>query len=169
MTDDVRGQPVVVTLHGDCRCPGSPHPTGDTVTLRPDLSTPMGVEAWAAIRGASSPADIEGRLAEVWLRRGIADWTFCDEKGAMVPITPANIERLLPFSDGGFEVANAADALYADQFFRPLVARQSTSSPPTSTEDSTSASPPSGDTPPTPSSPSPRRAPAGKPSEVPVP
>ena len=168
MTDDVRGQPVVVTL-ADCRCPGRPHQPGDTVTLRGEPSVPMGTAAWGVASMGGAIWDVQARLAEVWLRYGITAWSFLDSKGGPEPVTAANIDRLLPFNRGGMEVANAADDIYSDPVLSPLAARRSMSSPPTPTDDSTSASPPSGDTPPTPSSPSPRPAHRGKTSAVPAP
>lgn len=168
MTEDGRGQPTVVYLAG-CRCPGGPHQPGDTVTLRAEPSVPMGTAAWAIASLGGPLWDIQARFAEVWLRYGIIDWTFLDERGQPEPITAANIERLLPFNHGGMEVAQAADELYSDPVLSPLAARRSTLSPPTPTEPSTSPSPPSGDESPTPSKRSRRRASAGSPSEDPVP
>ena len=168
MTEDGRGQPVVVDL-AECRCPGTPHQPGDTVTLRAEPSVPMGTAAWAVASLGGKLWDIQARLAEVWLAYGIVDWSFLDAKGQPEPVTPANIDRLLPFSGGGMEVAEAADDLYSDPVLSPLAARRSKLSPPTPTEASTSPSPPSGDGSPTPSSPSPRPARRGKRSEVPVP
>lgn len=165
MTQDGRGQPVVVPV-GSCGCPRAPHAT-DTVTLRGEPSVPMGVAAWAVVRAGGDAPTITGRLAEVWLRFGIVEWTFTNEAGRPEPITPENIERLLPFGRG-LELADRADGLYADEVLRPLVERQSRLLPPTPTDDSTSANPESGDMLPTPSSPSPRTARAGKRSEVPA-
>ncbi len=168
MAQDGRGQPVVVNV-GPCRCPGTPHTIGDTVTLRGEPTTPMGVAAWAVISVGGAVWDLQARLADVWRHYGIADWSFTDEKGAAIPITPTAMDDLLPFGSGGREVQDRADELYSEAILRPLVERQSKSSLPTPTEPLTSASPPSGATPPTPFSPSPQTEPDGKPSEVPVP
>ncbi len=166
MAQDGRGQPVVVNV-GECRCPGTPH-TSDSVTLRGEPSTPMGVAAWAVVREGGDVADLQGRLTSVWLHFGIASWTFVDENGRPESISPENIERLLPFTVG-LEVADRADALYSDEVLRPLVERQKArSSPPTPTESSTPASTDSGATPPMPSSPSLPAESDGKPSEVPA-
>ena len=167
MTLDGRGQPVVVNV-GACRCPGTPH-ASDTVTLRGEPSTPMGVAAWAVISVGGTVWDLQARLADVWRHYGIADWSFVDEKGAPIPITPTAIDELLPFANGGMLVQEKADEMYSDAVLRPLVERQSRSSPPTPTAPSTPANQPSGDTPPTPSLPSPPMPTAGTPSEVPVP
>ena len=152
MTEDGRGQPVVVDLAG-CRCPGSPH-HHDTVTLRGEPSTPMGIAGWTVASLGGALWDIQARLADVWLKFGIIDWSFTDAAGKAVPVTSANIDDYLPFGRGGMEVANRADELYSDTVLSPLAARMSPPSPPTPTDDSTSPSPPSGDTPPTPSAPS---------------
>ena len=145
MTEDGRGQPVVVDLAG-CRCPGTPH-HHDTVTLRGEPSTPMGIAGWTVASLGGALWDIQARLADVWLKYGILDWSFVDAAGKPVPVTPANVEEYLPFGAGGMEVANRADELYSDTVLSPLAARMSKSSPPTPTDDSTSASPPSSPTP----------------------
>ena len=168
MTEDGRGQPTVVTL-ADCRCPGSPHPAGDTVTLRAEPSVPMGTAAWAVFSIGGTLWDLQARFAEVWLRYGIVDWSFLDAEGEPEPITPSNIERLLPFNHGGLEVSEAADALYSDPVLSPLVARRSKPSPPTPTAPSTSPSPASGEPSPARSKRSRRAESDGSPSEVPVP
>ena len=169
MPESGRGQPTVVNV-GACRCPGGAHdPIGDTVTLHPEPTTPLGVAAWTVVEMGGSLPTLQGRLASVYMELGIADWTFTDERGAAIPVTPDNIARLLPFGRGGQEVWTAADALYTDTVVTPLVARMSKPSAPTPTDDSTSPSPSSSDGPPEPSLPSPPRAHRGKPSAVPVP
>lgn len=129
---------------GACRCPSRPHAT-DTVTLRTTVSVPMGMAAMQAMRGKAfeggTPADSMGALASVYLHHAIAAWSFVDEKGKPVPITPANADRLLPFEDGGFEVADRADDILQEQITRPLVKRMALLSPDMPTPDSTSASP----------------------------
>ena len=94
-------------------------PSGQKVTLRPEVSIPLGIAALSVIKQGGSQAVIEAGLAEVYLHFGIEDWTF------PVPVTPENIERLLPYSRGGLEVAERADALYSETVMRPLVARLS--------------------------------------------
>ena len=167
MTEDGRGQPVVVDL-AECRCPGTPH-HHDSVTLRPEPSVPMGTAAWAVASLGGALWDVQARLSKVWLDYGIVDWTFTDERGKPVPITPSTIEERLPFGHGGLEVANRADELYSDTVLSPLAARMSKPSPPSPTEPSTSASPPSGEASPAPSEPSSPPESDGTASEVPVP
>lgn len=169
MPENGRGQPTVINV-GACRCPGGAHdPIGDTVTLHPEPTTPLGVAAWTAVELGGSLPTLQARLASIYMEFGIADWSFTDERGRAVPITRENIERLLPFGRGGQDVWTAADELYTDTVISPLVARMSTPSAPTPTDDSTSASPSSSEAPPAPSLPSPPRVPRGKPSVVPAP
>ena len=168
MTEDGRGQPLVVDLPGECRCPGTPH-HHDTVTLRAEPSVPMGTAAWAVASLGGALWDIQARLSAVWMTYGIIDWSFTDEVGKAVPITPSTIEERLPFGHGGMEVAQAADELYSDTVLSPLAARMSKPSPPTPTEPSTSQSQPSSPPSPTRSARSRRPASDGTASEAPVP
>ena len=179
-----RGQPVEVNV-GDCRCPGSPHAL-DTVWLKPELDVPLAIAANAAIRSievgelsaGEANAEVQYVLTGVYLRHSIVRWTFTDEKGLDIPITPSNVARLLPWGNGGGEVVEAADNLYSEKLFAPLVAAmavlekaQEEARPPTRkssgngrTASPTSATPSSGDTPPEPSSPSSPTSSAGQPS-----
>ena len=166
MAENDRGQPVVVDV-GACRCPGSPH-ASDTVTLRGEPSVEMAAAAWGATAVGGTLWDIQARYAGIWLHYGIVDWSFVDAKGKAELIYPGNIDRLIPFSQGGMEVFDKADDLYSDAVLSPLGARMSKLSPPTPTEASTSPSPPSGDGSPTPSEPSSRPARRGKRSEAPA-
>lgn len=126
MTIADRGQPVEVNV-GECRCPGTPHAL-DSVWLKPELDVPLAIAANAAIRAievnelnaAEANAEVQYALTGVYLRHSIVRWTFVDEKGD-VPITASNIARLLPWGNGGGEVAEAADALYSEKLFAPLV------------------------------------------------
>lgn len=156
---------------GGCRCPGSPHTT-DTVELRPEITNPMGIAALYVINTGTTEgkteADLRGELAQVYLHQGIIAWTFTDAEHRPVPITPANIDRLLPFHRGGMKVAQEADRLYSEDLLGPLAAPTSTSSPPTSTDDSTSATPPPGSPPLTPSRRSSRTSTDGRLSGVPA-
>jgi hypothetical protein len=81
----------------------------------------------------------------------IADWSFVDEKGEAEPVTPESIERLIPWSDGGMEVAERADALYGSDLLAPFQKRLLGPSRTGPTDGSTSASPSSGASPVTPS------------------
>lgn len=144
-------EPVRISV-GACRCPGAPH-AEDAVFLEPTLTNPMGAAAWSAIRSAATASDAEGGVAGVYLRLGIRNWTFVDEAGNPEPITPDNIERLLPFAHGGSELVEQANKLYVDDLMAPLLrqrAKSATSSDAGPTASSTLPSPDSGDAPPTP-------------------
>lgn len=138
-------------------------PSGETVTLRKEVTIPLGVAALSVMRNAKSIAEIEGGLAEVYLRLGIESWSFVEE-GRPVPVTPANIDRLLPYAEGGLEVAERADDLYSTVVMRPLVRRSEKSSSSTPTDGQTSPTPDSGSTRPSRSRPSSPRNTAGAPT-----
>jgi hypothetical protein len=122
-----RGQPVEVSC-GPCRCPGAVH-TLDTVWLKPELDVPLAIAANAAIRSievgelsvGEANSEVQYALTGVYLRHSIIRWSFVDEKSEAIPITNANITRLLPWGNGGGEVAEAADSLYSEALFAPLV------------------------------------------------
>lgn len=140
-------EPVEVRVReGDCPCPGTPH-TEEIVYLVPHITIPMGIAAYAAIRAGTNSQDVQAALGAVWLRHGISAWTFTTEENRPLPITPENVEEVIPWQNGGFEVANAADDLYAGDLFRPLVKRPTASSSSTRTGSSTRPTTPSGRTP----------------------
>jgi hypothetical protein len=154
---------------GTCRCPGSPHPDGDTVWLAEKMPLPMGFAALHVVRTSQDPAELEGRLALIYLRFGITAWSFTDEDSQPVRLDPDRaselIEQWLPLWEGGMTVARRADELYGEAIFYPFtLARDQMrkSSPPGPTVDSTSANPDSGTAPQTPSAPSSRSGTAGK-------
>ena len=154
-----------VTDAGDSALPESSAPNivtvGEhTVTLHPKVTMPLGIAAFSVVKQGGSQAVIEAGLVEVYLQFGIADWTFPE------PITQESVARLLPFADGGLEVAEAADALYSGEVFRPLARRISALSATSSTARSTSPIPATGSRRPKPSRPSSRNGTAGKPSGV---
>ena len=132
--------PVVV---GDCQCPGSPHPDGDSVFLRPKLGLAAGIAIQRLIveanQNRADSAEISGRLAEAYLLHGVADWNLVDEHGRSVPVNEDTI-RIHLLSDFGRSapVAEAADDLYMAAVLGPLVNRALASSPTTSTNGSTS-------------------------------
>lgn len=142
---------------------------GGVVTLRAAVSIPLGIAALSVIKNNGSQADIEAGLADVYLRYGIERWTFVDAKGEPEPVTPANIERLLPYGNGGLEVAERADELYSNEVMRPLLERMRKPSDSGPTDASTPPTSDSGSTPPAPSGPSSPAATAGKRSAVLVP
>lgn len=159
-----------------CNCPGTPH-EADLVVLREHVSVPMGMAAHAAIRAAGYPADREGVAAAVFLRFGVESWNKVQLAGdpkdpqrtEPVPVTPENAERLLPFAEGGMEVAEIAGDLYAEELFRPLVRAIAKHSGNGQTENSTPPSVDGGSPPLTPLPPSSPPDTDGIPSEVPVP
>lgn len=140
-------QPVVIHV-GACRCSGGSHaplhPDGDTVTLRPKAGLEMGLAATGALRRSGGrPGDIQAALGAVFLRYGISAWSFHDKDGP-VPFSPELIDQWLPWDQGGFEVADKADALYGDTVLAPLLKRSAPSPVPTVAPVSTTPSLPSG-------------------------
>ena len=117
-----------------------------TVYLAPRLTVPMGAAAMAVLNGVppTIPA-MQAALTSIYLSPapagGIVAWSFIDDKLEPEAITPDNIERLIPWAEGGADVAEKADELYAGDLFRPLAQRRSKASPPTPTAVSTSATP----------------------------
>jgi hypothetical protein len=143
MPDNDPGQRVAVHV-GDCRCPGSPHASGDEVYLTPEVSLTMGLRANGAIAQAKKDAALlELLLGLVFIEDGIVDWTFVDGKGDKFALTPENIERLLPWGRGGSVVAEQANKLYWPVIRDPLVRRSRLSSRPGPNGESTSPKTPS--------------------------
>ena len=118
-----------------------------TVTLYPRPSLALGIGAAVVFGQGGGLAVIQGALAELYLRHGIASWTARDAKGNTEPITPENVERLLPYEDGGLEVFEAADALYGAVLLAPFIRRQQRSSEHGPADESMSPTPSSGETP----------------------
>lgn len=113
---------------GYCPCHGQPHADGDVVHLYPELSMAGGMAAQGAITEAwEGPSLDQVRLQEllavVWIRHGVASWTFLDDMGEPIPVTPDNIAAALPYQKGGRLVADKADDLYAEAVTAPLVER----------------------------------------------
>jgi len=127
----------------ECPCPGTPHPEGDIVTLRSRLGLSAGTQLQTVIVQANQSGapvgEVAGLLAETYLRVGIIEWTFVDEDGKPVAVTPENIERLLleDFARAT-PVADKCDELYAGTVLGPLVNGAAKSSPTTPTAKSTS-------------------------------
>ena len=166
---------------GECRCPGTPH-TEDEVLLAPKLTVPMGAAAMAVLNGVDPTIGaMQAALTAIYLSPvpagGVVAWSFVregkDDKGTpiVVPeeVTPENIERLIGWTQGGSEVASKADELYAGDLFRPLAQRLAKSSPPTSTDESTSPNTATGSKHQKPSKQSSPNGTAGMRSVVPVP
>ena len=143
-----------------CPCPGEPHPDGDTVSLKDEPDVPMYV-AWnvtfegvqgSALSVSEWNADMQGAFAGVYLRHGIRSWTFVDDKGDPILISPSSVNRLLPFMKGGKAVVDAADALYGTKLMAPLVEALGRTRPQRSTKKSSANGQTGKSTPPTPSS-----------------
>ena len=110
----------------DCACPNTPHPDGDTVTLKPKLTFDENVAAFAAIFSPPNP----GAVAKAWgvyLHAGPVAWNLLDEDGRAVPLTDDALDGL-DFPDQ-YAIADAADDLYGETVVSPLVRQMSKSSP----------------------------------------
>jgi hypothetical protein len=128
---------------GRCPCPGTPH-VAEHVFLEPTLTLPMAAGAYTALsQSDGSASGYEGALIEAYVPRCIRAWTFveADENGRVlpVPISRETVERLLPWDEGGLELADTADTLYTAKLMRPLLERWSTPLPLTSMDGLTSA------------------------------
>lgn len=162
-------QPVHVEV-GACRCPGSPHVDGDWVELEPVATLDIGQAATMAIQVHGADAvTLQVELGRAFLRYGIRSWSFTDDKGQPVPVAPrdpswpATLERMLPWGQGGFEVAEQADKLYAQEVLRPwMTLPSSNASRAGQTAGSTPAAPATGSRPPTRSGRSSRKPSGGK-------
>ena len=123
-----------------CPCEGTPHPEGDTVELRETLGLAAGVALQRLLIGSDSPqAEIVGALMEGYLRFGVVAWTFVDDIGKPVPVTPETIQSmLLDNFTRAYPVAEAADSLYEGPVFGPLATAAANSSRTTTTAASTS-------------------------------
>ena len=120
---------------GACRCPGAPH-SNDWVELHPQVTIPIGTAVYAAVRAAGEDSQLmQGLMARSYVLLGIRRWSFTDLDREVIPVTPGHVgwselvDHLLPWNNGGMEVANLADALYSDDVLRPLTSRPSTQSP----------------------------------------
>jgi len=122
----------VLVSVGACRCPGTPHGDGDWVELRPSPTIDIGSAIYAAVANVGDdPVQLQVEMTRAFLRFGIVAWSFTDDRGDPIPIRPRAadfgdvISRLLPFSAGGFDVADRADSLYSEEVLRPLMTRLS--------------------------------------------
>ena len=146
----IPASPAPNVVHLPCPCPGTPHPY-DVVTLREAVTNRMGMATSTVLRlAAGDEITMQSELGLVFLRYGIERWTFTDRSGPVEigePVDATIIERWLPFAKGGFEVLEAANALYGEDVFRPFVRKFSTRSPDGPVPTSTSAPNNSGKTP----------------------
>lgn len=110
---------------GACRCPGTPHTDGDTVELASRVPLGMGVSFMVMVNDGGNKDIISGKMGQLMLQWGIEGWSFVDDKGKPLPIEQpipmATLERLMPFDEGGWEVAEQAANLYTDALMRPLL------------------------------------------------
>jgi hypothetical protein len=138
-----------------CVCPpkadGSPRHEGDTVTLRDTLGFVATQTARNAVELAKGEARAAGEdhvdaalalalLTEQYLLLGIESWTLVDAKGKPLPVHRTTIRELIEGDDNddvASLISDEADGLYSKKVMLPLLAKASTSSPPTPT-DSTS-------------------------------
>lgn len=133
----------LVPVEVPCLCPDTPH-EGDTVYLHPKIGLQGGAVAQrkiiAAIQGGAERDEIMGSLMDVYVRYGVADWTFTNGNSHKLEVTPENVEkRLLSDFTIGYLVADKADDLYSNALLDPLRAGVSKSSRPTPIKGSTSA------------------------------
>ena len=149
MPENDAGHGVDVNI-GDCRCPGSPRPhqDGDIVTLVPKLTLPMAASLKARVGIGNeltqdiSIVGVQYSLVAGYLQKApfgaIESWSLLEEGPVIdrktgelplipVPITPENIERLIPWANGGEEVAEKADDLYRADFLTPFLRKTSLS------------------------------------------
>ena len=133
-----------------CPCPGTPHPDGDTVFLRPKLGLGGGVALQSLLLGYLREVnegkrildweEITGILSEGYLLNGVSSWTLLDEDGKPVPVTRQTIgEQLLDDFTLSSAVGSVADGLYYDPVLAPLLTKLSESSTSSQTSKSTSA------------------------------
>ena len=104
------------------------------VYLIPSLSVPMASGVLAALEGTpATEGSMQATMMSVFLqpapRGAIAGWTLVDEHLEPEELTDEAIARRLSWNDGGLEVAEKCNELYAGDLLRPLVARQQKSSP----------------------------------------
>lgn len=132
MTGTDRGQPVEVNV-GPCRCPGTPHTSGDLVYLAPQAPFELGFAAAVGMRvAAGDEVRTEVEIGRAYVGYGIVNWTFTDADGNARPIfdslgnrqiSPNDIVAELAWNRGGREVAERANILYFEDVIAPLVAR----------------------------------------------
>lgn len=103
----------------DCTCPGTPHPEGDGVFLRPFLGFLAGAEVMRIFK--SSLGNLEALnegIGPVFLREGPIGWNLVDADGPIELDTEALLA--LPYEQG-IIIVEAADELYSHRVLDPLV------------------------------------------------
>lgn len=131
----------VRVMVGACRCPGRPHPE-DWVELAARIPIAVGAGVMAAMR-ASRGDDVRlaSLMAQVYVENGIVAWSFTgpievegERQGwpilvdASAPEWRETLAELLPWDQGGAEVADKASGLYSENILRPLTGRTLTQS-----------------------------------------
>ena len=106
----------------DCTCPGTPHPSGDTVTYLPRLPFDTAARVIGAISDRSGFPTAKNAFG-IYLHETPVSWNVLDAEGDPVPLTEEAIDAL-DFADQ-FEIADYADTLYQDAVLAPLVRRTS--------------------------------------------
>lgn len=123
---------------GPCMCPGTPHPDGDEVQLRPKLGM---ARALAVIRTAAfdDVAVAEMQLAIGYARFGIAGWNLSNGDGKTMEVDGEHLTAFAETDPRAVLVALRGDELYADEVLAPLRTMAVASSRTTPTTDATSA------------------------------
>jgi hypothetical protein len=118
----------VIAVEVPCSCPGKPHEQ-DTVSMPDVADVRIGMAVMSAYNNAPADVDLmEGMLATAFLHAAPREWTFTDDKGAPLPVTIENIDARLTWNNGGSDVHQRANALYAGDVFAPLVRTMSKAS-----------------------------------------
>lgn len=139
-----------VAVHIACPCPGTPHPDGDDVYLRPKLGLAGGVALQSLFTGYLREAsegkhsvdmqELTGMLVEGYLLNGIVGWTLVDDKGVPLPLDKDAVrEQLLSDFVLSEKIGDVADDLYYTPVLAPLLSRLSDSLQTSPTNGSTSA------------------------------
>lgn len=131
---------------------------------------------WVLRTAGDNEVRLQALLGQLYLEHGISAWSFTDADQRPIPVDhgsydwPATVAGLLPWDQGGAEVADAADDLYSENILRPLTGRSLTQLRAGQTGGTTSATQPSSQPAPKRSRPSSRTTTAaGKPSEAQAP
>lgn len=136
--------PVEVPI-GECQCPGTPHPSGDIVFLRPKPDLNMGLAAQEALRQSGSlRGDGLASVVSAITRYGVVAWNLRDADGNSVPISTDGVIQRLGWSPEALAVAAKARELYLDTVLAPLVPARPEPAPSTHDDSLTSPSPASG-------------------------
>ena len=125
-------------------CPSGQHPDGDSVSLKPKLGLAAGTTIQGTITNLGKGvtfAEASGRLLELFLKYGVAEWTLHDEDGKDIELTPETLQsELLDDFARSESLADEADRLYSPVVVLPLVDDLLKSSRATRAARSTSAS-----------------------------